>query len=340
MFIWWVPEFMLALNIRPKWKSQEPDAEVYSLRLSRDGSLLAAGLSTGEVTLRSVATGRVSYSLMHSPGSFPVPAIRFLPHVARSFLTVSTDGVIREWGGQPPEITWTHREEANELYALDCHASGSHFATGGVDTNVRVYDWAKKAVVSVFTRRKFDQTTDKGHSDRVYAVKFHPSDPSLLFSGGWDNTVQMWDIRSQTSVGCFPGPHICGDALDVRGHFVLAGSWRLHDQIQLFDMRTITTIRKMRWSLAGDDRQCQIYVAKFLPNGMHFIVGGSGVNQVKAFSIETFASVGATLNFGSAVFAACVTDNTDSLIVGTANGDVVLHELQEHGKSTVFLTSV
>jgi WD40 repeat protein len=194
--------------------------------------------------------------------------------------------------------------------------------------------------VNVFARRKFDLTTDKGHSDRVYAVKFHPSDPNLLFSAGWDNTVQMRDIKANTSVGCFPGPHVCGNALDVRGNFVLAGSWRVHDQIQIFDMRTITEIRKTRWSLAGDDRQCQIYVAKFLPNGKHFIVGGSDVNQVKAFSMDTFASIGSTLNFGAAVFAACVTENADGLIVGTAKGDVALHKLQEHNKSTVFLTSV
>jgi hypothetical protein len=113
----------------PKWKSQAPDTEVYALRLSRDGLLLAAGLLMGEIAIQSAATRRISYSVTHS-------SVRFLAQAIRSFLTISTDGLIREWDRQPPEVTWTHHEEANELYALDYHASGA-------DTNVRVYDWTK-----------------------------------------------------------------------------------------------------------------------------------------------------------------------------------------------------
>jgi WD40 repeat protein len=331
---------MISLNILPKWKAQTPDAEVYAVRVSKDATIFASGNSNGSVNLSSMATGRVSYTIVHSSDGFPVSGIRFNPASPRSFLTVSTDGLIKEWGTASPETTWVHREDGNELYALDFHSDGSKFATGGTDTHVRLYDEVTKKLVQLFARRKFDQITSKGHSDRVYSVRFHPSDPALLFSGGWDNTVQIWDLRSQAAVGCFPGPHICGDALDAHGQRVLAGSWRTHDQLQLFDIRTMSELRKARWSLAGDDKQCQLYIARFFPSGKHFFAGGSGVNQLKTFSMETFSSVGTALAFNSAVFSAAITEKADAMVVGTAKGEICLHELTEHEKSLVFLTSV
>ena len=39
-----------------------------------------------------------------------------------------------------------------------------------------------------------------GHMGRVFALKYHPSDPRVLVSAGWDDTVQFWDTRSKHSV--------------------------------------------------------------------------------------------------------------------------------------------
>lgn len=30
-----------------------------------------------------------------------------------------------------------------------------------------------------------------GHASRVFSLKYHPTDPHLLISGGWDDTVQV-----------------------------------------------------------------------------------------------------------------------------------------------------
>ena len=38
-----------------------------------------------------------------------------------------------------------------------------------------------------------------------------PDDPNVLLSGGWDNTVQVWDVRAGQSVRSIFGPHICGE---------------------------------------------------------------------------------------------------------------------------------
>ena len=38
------------------------------------------------------------------------------------------------------------------------------------------------------------------HSNRVFAIKCHPTDPNLVYSSGWDSTVQFWDLRSEKPV--------------------------------------------------------------------------------------------------------------------------------------------
>lgn len=38
-----------------------------------------------------------------------------------------------------------------------------------------------------------------GHSSRVYCVKYSPNESNILFSGGWDDTIQIWDDRISNS---------------------------------------------------------------------------------------------------------------------------------------------
>ena len=39
-----------------------------------------------------------------------------------------------------------------------------------------------------------------GHHNRVFAGVYHPTDPNIFITGGWDNSVQFWDSRVQGSV--------------------------------------------------------------------------------------------------------------------------------------------
>lgn len=322
---------MLNFTIIPKWKDHEKDGEIFSLRMSSDASYIGSTLSNGLINLRSATTGRLSYSLTHSPEGFPVFAIRFHPSIPRLFMSVSSDGSIKEWNNNNPKVTWSSPpNESNQLYALDYDNNGSRFATGGTDTVVRLYDTETKEIIHEFARKKFDMTSPSGHTDRIYAIKIHPTDDSLMFSGGWDNTIQVWDIRtnSDTSVAALYGPHICGDSLDVKDNMILAGSWRTHEQIQLWDIRNFKLVKSMRWSLAGDDHQCSLYFAKFLPKGKYFIAGGSGVNQLRAFSLETFSTIGSVLYFDSPVLGASVLPNCTGIAIGTQEGGIFYHQMQ------------
>ena len=79
------------------------------------------------------------------------------------------------------------------------------------------------------------------HSNRVFACKFYSSGShiqNMLVSGGWDSTIQCWDLRTNgPAIKSFYGAYICGDAIDIQGNTVLTGSHRYENQLQLWDIR-------------------------------------------------------------------------------------------------------
>lgn len=99
-------------------------------------------------------------------------------------------------------------------------------------------------------------------------MKFHPTDENILLSGGWDNTIQIWDKRSGSAVRSFYGPHLCGDSLDVcvdgGRSTILTGSWRPQAPLELWDMESGKVVEEVAWkdSLLGG-QPCLLYAAQF-----------------------------------------------------------------------------
>ena len=63
-----------------------------------------------------------------------------------------------------------------------------------------------------------------------------PKDKHVFFSGGWDNTVQIWDIRAKEgSQRVIAGPTVSSDSLDFKNGVILAGNYQNNDIAQLYD---------------------------------------------------------------------------------------------------------
>ncbi len=70
------------------------------------------------------------------------------------------------------------------------------------------------------------------------------SDNNLFFSGGWDGSVRLWDVRiPDGSVRKFGGPMVSADSLDLKNNVLLAGNYATKDTVQYWDFNSGNLIK-------------------------------------------------------------------------------------------------
>jgi WD40 repeat protein len=260
-------------------------AEAFSLpisvALSRDGALLVAGTSAGEVWLWRVADRAALLALQGHTGTVWGVA---LSADGRLLASAGMDGVLRLWdlpGGQPLATVQVH---SGPLYAVALSANGRLVATGSWDGTVRLFEsprgqllttlqghtgviwgvalsddghllasgsfdgnitvweapfsegdaperWAGRSPAS---EGSVDETTAdvqpvmalKGHTGGVRCIAL-TSEGRLLASGGYDETVRLWDVPHAQLLAAFPGHTggVRGVALSAHGELLASGSF-------------------------------------------------------------------------------------------------------------------
>lgn len=140
-------------------------------------------------------------------------------------------------------------EESDEIAAMDFNIDGSYLATCGKDFCIKIYDTntnrsSFNKMVQKYGCHDLCHNTSNNdglimHTNRLQAVKFSNMSNDVLFSGGWDRSVKMWDRRTKNGlVNTIHGPFICGgDAIDVCNYLVLTASWVKENALELWDIR-------------------------------------------------------------------------------------------------------
>lgn len=158
------------------------------------------------------------------------------------------------------------------------------FATCGSDTIVRVYDEMTRKLVTELSGAVSGKA---GHSLKVISCKFDKDDENILVSGGWDHTIQVWDLREGQSVRNIYGPKIYGDAIDVHEGLILTGSCRPDNQLQTWFIGTGENFSTIDWNEGGElgsPDPCSVYSCQFQKDaGSLIVAGGAGYNEVKIF---------------------------------------------------------
>lgn len=49
----------------------------------------------------------------------------------------------------------------------------------------------------------------------MFAARFNPASNAEFLSGGWDNTVMLWDLRRTYGVRYISDVNLCGEGLDI-----------------------------------------------------------------------------------------------------------------------------
>lgn len=330
-------------RIAPKFtipSNYTPASECFCVRFSPDDALLAASFANGAIHVYNCSTGKQEFQLNSNvdrvEGSLlplPTTQLRWRPHAAQSktknvliSVNCETNGEIQHWHIKSGKCLHTITEPGNSIFCIDYFSDGSAFATAGRDRLVRIYDEATKRLTQ--TLEGGEQAVTPGHSNRVFSLKYHPDQPNLILTGGWDNTCQLWDVRKGHSVRSFWNCYLCGDAVDFStdGKDMLIGSWRVDDSLQIWDFGTSKVKETIKWQSASSENSCMIFSSQFSrdPTSSIVIAGGSQENEAKLFDRSSGKAVafGSLLSLPKPVFSVDMSPSSAMAAIGSADGTV------------------
>ncbi|GMH82792.1 hypothetical protein TrST_g4742 [Triparma strigata] len=335
------------LCLQPAITITENTSEVFAIKFNPDGKFLAACCGDGAIRVFNSETGRMAYNLQRgSAVALPSTAVKFRPDVESvktKNVLVSADalGNVEHWHMTSGKCLHSFKEEDNQIFALDFRPDATQFATAGKDTAIRIYDeQTKQQVVKMERGLGFGPSAAPGHSNRVFAVKFHHNDPNVLISGGWDNTIQVWDCRAGKAQRSIFGPHLCGEAIDLQGDVILTGSHRADDPLELWDFGSGEKISTVKIFDDGRSEPSQLYSAQFAKASLSgyeekprlIACGSSGVNEARVYDMENGnCCVGVVGGMTRAVFATDWSPKANKLAVAGGDASIRFVNVVEKG---------
>ena len=339
-----------------KFTVGEPTNDVYCVRFDPQDRYVATGCKDGTIRVYNVLTGKLSYKLEDTTSQpismpteegeeeskelkMPITAIRWRPMSSASktknvLISVHADGSVRHWHTTSGKCLHQIHDDLNQLYCIDYNPTGRAFVTAGRDLSLRMYDEATKQLAITFT----GGAASPGHSNRIFAVRYNTEDENIIISGGWDNTIQIWDVRTGQAVRSIFGPHLCGDALDIKDGCILTGSWRPADQIQQFNLGSGELITTVDWDGGQGMRRsqdpCLVYSVQYSKHdsGEIFLAGGSKSNEVRFFDtmqyMKPFAGI---MDFEKPVFSCDFSHAGQMVAVSSSDGMTRIYNISKLG---------
>ena len=316
-------------KIVPHLDISDNPSEVFVSKFSPDGTMLAAGCGDGAIRVFDANTGKLNYNLNIAANALPTTALAWRPTTEASrtrnvLIAANADGAVQHWHVTSGRCLHEINDPENSLFTVNYSSDGKKFATAGKDYAIRIYDEATKTLVS--TMEGGYHAITKGHSNRVFSLKFDKTDDNIVVSGGWDNTVQIWDLRIERSVRSFYGPHVCGDGVDIHQGTILTGSYRQNEQLQTWDFGTGKLIDNIKWG----NSNCQLYAASFDPSGTLIGAGGAGKNEAKIFDRTAGnALVGTVAGLSRGVYSLDFNHDGSKFVVAGGDATVRLFSIEE-----------
>lgn len=283
-------------------------------RFSQDGTKIAIGLASGDVKVCKAANGEMIYHLpsplsanvkdVIKEPSVAVTSLHFVPPEASSrgevLIVTHSGGMVKVWHISTGQVLSTIQENRQTL-ASAISRTFQQLITAGTSDELFQYDLETNQVVKTYAPR-YNKTVMDGHRFRVLSIKFHPTFHNNFVSGGWDDTLQIWDSRQSHSVRHIYGPHICGgDAIDIDPIYnhILTSSWRSNDVLQIWDFQTGEKIQNFRNDYHGNS---MLYCGQWLGT-QHVVCGGSDRNMIKISNKTTLETTGIITEMETGVYS-------------------------------------
>lgn len=297
----------------------EENVEILSVRWNFDDTLLALGCSDSTVKVFN-DQGLVSELKCSRGEGYPVTSVRWKPVAGKTkniLLATTSDGCYYQFHGPTGRIMHNECLDQNQIFAADYSPESAFFALGCKDCRIRVVDDCTKTIVNTFGT---PEGYSSGHTSRVYGLRW-PS-PFIIISAGWDDKVIVWDVRTPVSQRVILGPHICGDALDMKDNQILTGSYYKENQVQLWSLESGQNL--YTGSLNAQGKTCLVYTAQFSKHENYFIVGGSGSDEAYIFKSDPVQPLAILENFTKPIYSSDFCNTSNKVAVGCGDGSTVL----------------
>ncbi|KAJ3023523.1 hypothetical protein HKX48_002686 [Thoreauomyces humboldtii] len=347
-------------QLRARAAPYRDTSEIFTVKYSLDDEYLAAGLGDGRISIISTRTNEFLTTLKPSQTidtPLPCTSIAFRPDAPayknnKNVLAAAyaSGDIIHHHLHSPTPISVIH-EPDNQPTCIVYNTSGTQFATGGSDCVVRVYDGKEMRVACELRNGTGGlEAETAGHSNRIFAVKFHPTETWCLISAGWDNTVQIWDTRQTRSISSFYGPHVCGDALDFLSPTQLVtGSYRKENPLQTWSIASFSTSSSsstppaplsstsspgvepetVPWCHADnpDPLTSLLYSVNVSRSGKYVVAAGGMATCVKVFSTITKRPMGMVTNLPGTVYSAAMSNDEKMVAFGGSSMELSMYDV-------------
>ena len=272
-------------TLNPEQLKNPPYGECFTTQFNPSGSQIACGYSNGFISIFPVNEKKPPVTF--KVGTYPVTSIKWNKKKDTTLLVGSADGYVTHWHSTSGKILHSMHELNNAINSVDYTRDYKKFATAGNDVCVRIYDENMKSIINSMRPYKFDEP---GHSGRIFCVKFHPENDNMLVTGGWDKTLQFYDVRGGKICHSIYGPEICGEGIDISQNFVLTGAWSTGTQVQIWDIRNLKCVSEIIYENNSKNYPTYIYSVKFNQrrDQRMFAVGGVNNHMFRIFDMETF----------------------------------------------------
>eukprot|EP00049_Salpingoeca_infusionum_P026130 m.23926 g.23926 ORF g.23926 m.23926 type:complete len:330 (+) comp8544_c0_seq2:95-1084(+) len=264
----------------------------------------------------------------------PVMGIKYLApsegnELGNVVAAADAGGNIRFWHTSSGNLR--HTISAGMEAAFTCmDVSANRLVVGGYDFALRVYDVTTRKLIKQLGDTKGKISTEPSvvgsHNNRVFSVIFHPADDNIVFSGGWDDMVFMWDVDLGVPLKRISGPHLAGAGLAFD-----AGSSQLFTASYKFDCGLACwagDLSSMNWQCCTEEDRCHLFHVTMPSTRSDFIIAcGSQPNEVR-FHDATSGKIIARKEMEHAVFYTA-TSPDDKYIIVLGAGGCQLMELQQ-----------
>lgn len=231
---------------------QGGDCELFSVRWSLDGLMIAVGAADGTVMVYSSQGEHLGTLPCYGTLPYPVTCVRWRPILAKTknvLIGGTCEGSLYHYHVTSKKIIHFSQNRMGIL-ALDYSPDGNYYVTGCDDSTVQLFDENTKSVL-----KTFDEDSGVHHSSRVMCVKWNT--PQTFWTGGWDKNLIMWDVRSKKSIKHINNVKICGESVDFSANTIITGEYEVQNQVKIWDIRSLRCIQQQ--TIGGPGDKCLIY---------------------------------------------------------------------------------